>query len=664
MKARSEKFAIVSVLAILALAACLRFYRLDQLPPGLHYDEVFNATMAYRVLAGIERPIFFTEDLTEEPLAIYVTAFAFALFGETTWTLRAVSALAGIATVAALYALARGLFQSRGIAALSAFILAILYWHINFSRLGMEPIFTPLLLTLAFAFFLRGVSSDKVTRQAASGTERLAFSLAARPDTRRLAQFVLAGIFFAATLYTYKAALFVPILFVAFIALEILLDRKFWARNGRGLVILISVAILAFAPLGIYLAAHPEQFFERPSTVAATNLATIAENALKVAGMFFIQGDANPRSNLPGRPALDPFLAVGFVVGLLVCIARIRERAARVLLLWLGVMSLPSVLTDFAPHFGRNLAATPAIALITAFGFATVWQQAESRRQAARWLPPIVYCLLLSGLAFSTFATARDYFSIWGARTGAFDSFDVGYLTLAQKLRERPATETLYLSPIDAHHYTIQFGLARRAARSFDGRRALVLPPPNVVATYGIITRDDARTLARLRAIFPQARVVATLSDYVGNAYAALVRVEGAANLAPQKSVGARLGDAIELIGYDRTREGDAIVLTVYWRCLAEMSADYTVFAHLIGARGLVAQDDTQPARGSFPTSRWQRGEIIVDEYRLRVDNLRGEYQIEIGMYNLNTGARVRCVDATGAPMESDRVIFERITVP
>ncbi|MCX7840882.1 MAG: hypothetical protein N2559_15715, partial [Anaerolineae bacterium] len=152
--------------------------------------------------------------------------------------------------------------------------------------------------------------------------------------------------------------------------------------------------------------------------------------------------------------------------------------------------------------------------------------------------------------------------------------------------------------------------------------------------------------------------------------YATLVRIEGTPRLAPQRRVHARIGDAIELIGYDLAREDERIVLNVYWRALEVMCEDYTVFVHLVGVLNpqtrspLWSQDDTQPARGSYPTSRWQRGEIIVDEYRLRVAGLpRGEYHIEIGIYNLHTGARLR-VEASDAPMESDRVVFERITVP
>jgi 4-amino-4-deoxy-L-arabinose transferase-like glycosyltransferase len=667
--------------AIILLATFLRVHALAHLPPGLHFDEAFNATMAYRVMMGIERPIFFTEDMTEEPMAIYTTALAFALLGERTWTLRLVSAFAGILTVATLYALARALFRSRFIAALAAFILAILYWHINYSRLGMEPIFTPLMLTLAMMFLWRALHPPMNEQSAVSGQQSAVSDQPSAVSSQRSSvgghrssvigqrsavNIILAGIFLAATLYTYKAALFVPMLFVAFIVIEALVDRKFLAQNARALLFIVIIAILVFAPLGIYLATHPEQFFERPSSVAAFNLSTMLDHALKVAGMFFLRGDENPRSNLPGRPALDPFLAIGFIAGIAVCLARWQQRPARWLLLWLGVMSAPSIVTDFAPHFGRNIAATPAIALTTAYGLA--WLADRRLPPASRLLRPAT-CFLLAGLAFSAFATARDYFAIWGARTGAFDSFDVGYLTLAQKLRDRP--ETIYLSPVDAHHYTIQFGLARRVVHSFDGRYALVLPSPNHAAVYGIITRDDPHTLARLQSLYADARVLETIYDFTGAPYAVMVRVEGTPRLAPQRIVNARIGNAIELIGYDVAREGESIGLTVYWRAREVMREDYTVFVHLVGAVNpqtqspVWAQDDTQPARGSYPTSRWQRGEIIVDEYRLRVAGLpRGEYRIESGIYNLHTGARLRVLESSGAPMESDRVIFERITVP
>ena len=78
------------------------------------------------------------------------------------------------------------------------------------------------------------------------------------------------------------------------------------------------------------------------------------------------------------------------------------------------------------------------------------------------------------------------------------------------------------------------------------------------------------------------------------------------------------------------------------------------------------AQDDALPGHGSYPTSRWQLGQVVIDEYQLiaPADAPAQEYQIEIGMYNLQTGARVGIINADGAPMENDRVLFKRFPLP
>ena len=99
---------------------------------------------------------------------------------------------------------------------------------------------------------------------------------------------------------------------------------------------------------------------------------------------------------------------------------------------------------------------------------------------------------------------------------------------------------------------------------------------------------------------------------------------------------------------------------------------DYTVFVHLVGPMNpatqspVWAQDDARPGHDSFPTPNWQVGQVVVDEYNLSIPTniAPGDYQVELGMYTLETGARVRMVDANGAPMENDRVLFERISLP
>src|SRR5512142_251754 len=98
---RGQQIAVFA--AILLLAAFFRLYRLDQLPPGLHYDEAFNALQAQKVLAGTERPLVFTGNLVEEPMAMYAAAVVFGLVGTSPWALHLTNAICGILTVAGLY---------------------------------------------------------------------------------------------------------------------------------------------------------------------------------------------------------------------------------------------------------------------------------------------------------------------------------------------------------------------------------------------------------------------------------------------------------------------------------------------------------------------------------------------------------------------------------
>jgi hypothetical protein len=253
-----------------------------------------------------------------------------------------------------------------------------------------------------------------------------------------------------------------------------------------------------------------------------------------------------------------------------------------------------------------------------------------------------------------------------------FDAFDVGLLSLAGRLRERPATEMLYMSPVHGKNYTVQYGLAGRSVSGFDGRQVLVLPPAGQSAAYGIVTREDRRSLRRLTRIFPHGRIVDRLSDFAGGAYASVFVSEGTARIHPQRVVDAELGKSIRLWGYDVTREGNKMALTLYWRALAEMHADYTVFIHLIGppnpATGtpIWAQEDARPGHGYYPTHHWRTNEVILDDYHLAVPQgaPSGQYQIEVGMYTLTTGARLAVTDAKGARMENDRVLFEANALP
>jgi hypothetical protein len=124
---------------------------------------------------------------------------------------------------------------------------------------------------------------------------------------------------------------------------------------------------------------------------------------------------------------------------------------------------------------------------------------------------------------------------------------------------------------------------------------------------------------------------------------------------ATQYTLHANLDDQVELLGYDLEQStihpGDTVSCTLYWRGLQEMSHDYTVFTHLIGPDGQTwGQWDNEPQRGQAPTTRWLPGQVIADPYQIPLSGeaQAGPLTLQVGMYDLQTMARLPVIDENG----------------
>lgn len=136
----------------------------------------------------------------------------------------------------------------------------------------------------------------------------------------------------------------------------------------------------------------------------------------------------------------------------------------------------------------------------------------------------------------------------------------------------------------------------------------------------------------------------------------------------PQYPWEANLGDKVALFGYDlevkEVRPGDTLHLTLYWQAQREMDEDYTVFVHLIDeAETLWGQKDGWPEGGFYPTSFWDPGEMVRDQYDLVIDPQAppGLYRFEVGLYLLVTGERLPIIERGEAV--SDRIILSQVEV-
>ena len=113
------------------------------------------------------------------------------------------------------------------------------------------------------------------------------------------------------------------------------------------------------------------------------------------------------------------------------------------------------------------------------------------------------------------------------------------------------------------------------------------------------------------------------------------------------------LGQQIDLIGSDvrppQVIAGEAVTVTLYWRAKQVPVADYTVFVHMIDSQGqMVAQADSQPQSGSYPTSFWDVDELVADPHTLSIPAgvQPDTYTVRVGLYQLTTGERLP-VDGT-----------------
>jgi hypothetical protein len=130
----------------------------------------------------------------------------------------------------------------------------------------------------------------------------------------------------------------------------------------------------------------------------------------------------------------------------------------------------------------------------------------------------------------------------------------------------------------------------------------------------------------------------------------------GAAELGDYVLREAAFGNVACLLGYRvDTRHaipGGYVELTLLWQALESTPVDYHVFTHLHDGETMRGQLDGQPVCGSFPTSRWQPSQFIVDPYRIPIwgDAPPGAVPLIVGMYDFATMQRLPVSAPDGTP--------------
>ena len=121
--------------------------------------------------------------------------------------------------------------------------------------------------------------------------------------------------------------------------------------------------------------------------------------------------------------------------------------------------------------------------------------------------------------------------------------------------------------------------------------------------------------------------------------------------LDPMYPLQVHFGEELVLRGYDLMQAREILQLTGYWQAQQEMERSYKVFVHLVNPSTgeIVEQYDAVPRGWTYPTSRWQAGEVVDDPIALSIGDVPpGQYDVRIGCYDPASGERLPAYDENG----------------
>ncbi|MCC7449062.1 MAG: glycosyltransferase family 39 protein [Anaerolineae bacterium] len=601
----------VSPLIVLLLAAYLRFYRIDY--QSLWNDEGNSLRLAQRSVPALVEAA--SHDI--HPPGYYLALKGWiSITGETEFALRLLSALAGVLTVACVYALGKSLFAP-GAGLLAALIVTVNAFSVYY---GQEArMYAPLALIAAASMLV-------FVRWIACPTWRLGVALALLNA---------AGLY---TQYTFPLVMVTQgVLFVVWIIMQ-----RSMAQRAAPLqyVVLNLLTIALFLPQ-ISTALTQVRSWPRPgeTVVPVDGLATVAR--------WIIFG--NTSNMLPWWAYVWPAL---FALAALLPDWTRRplpfgwRRLVPVLWLLIAVVPLFALGLFREANLKFLLPAQIAMALLIGRGAWLLWEIGSPNLFIlTESLPRIAAGL---GLLWIGTASSEALNNLYQAEVYARPD----YRAMARLIRDNPRPDDAiildapnqqevftYYYRGNAPVYPLPEGLGGDDAKTAAAVNAIIDQHRRIFVLYwGETERDPNRVVQKTLA----ARAFEASSNWYGDVrfvqYATLPQSVGIST-----GIAARFGDSITLhdvtLSATTVQAGDVLGVTFTWSTAQPLTHRYKVFVQLLNAQGqLVAQHDSEPGNNLAITTAWQPGQSITDAHGLLIPPYLppGDYRLIFGLYDLN----------------------------
>jgi 4-amino-4-deoxy-L-arabinose transferase-like glycosyltransferase len=653
----------ILLLAFLLLAAGLRFYRLDA--QSFWNDEGNSARIAERSLDLIVEGA--AGDI--HPPGYYLLLHCWrALFGQSEFALRSLSAVAGLALVALTYLLGHALFDEVT-GTMAAFLAVISPFAIYYSQEARMYMLLSVLSAASTYLFLHALTG---VRRPASRDPRSGVIVA----------YILISV---AGLYTHYAFPFVLLTHNVTFGLWWLVAARCSAHRWRWLglwaVVQVVVVVLYLPWLPAALRSvtgwpAADQPYElgpallnvlRMLSVGATLKVERATAALVSAGLLLLIGLWPAQSVTKEDPADNVHIA-SLMTGR---VRPVRETACRS---WFHVASVglylfvPIALIFtfdlYKPAWLKFLVVVlPPFHILVAHGFETRFSL-----PTPRFLLPTARCLLLGLYLIATFSSlynlyfdpayARDDYRQIAADVAAIARSGDAVILNAPNQWE---VFTYYYPNQDV--YPAPYHPGRGKVESF------LAPLVEWYRRLFVLYWGDAES-------DPERLIETWLANHAyktGDRWYGRVRLAayGVASLPEEPTVAleACFGETIRLSGYaladGRLAPGDILPVTLFWQSQKAIAERYKVTVQLLDERGeLAAQHDAEPGAELAPTTAWRPGQLVVDRHgvSLPADLPPGPYMLIVGLYHIGTGERLP-VTLDGHPLGDHLLLDTEINV-
>ena len=620
----------LALFGLILLATLLRFYRLSA--QDIWGDEAFSIFLSQQPLHVV---VAGGSD-THPPLYPLLLYFWLQLAGSSAFAARALSALIAIPVVPLIFVLAKRLTSRTRVAWFAAILAAVSPLLIYYSQ---ETRMYELVAVLSL------VSAYWTIRW-----------LNAKPAVTLAIAFLVST---ALALYTHYAGFFV-LAAENFFACVRLFRRRSELVRWLGLQAILA---LAYVPWIIV-----QSGFLRGK--ASARFDEWGWHGIEmIFGKTFLAFSAGVTMETPAAQFSAALFLLFATIGVWT-IWKTRETTACFALLYFSVpVMMAYIVNPIMPFFYERyvLVALPGFLLTVAFGLDALSRR--NRRAAAG--------ILMAFVAISTFSLAHYYFDDTYAK-GKYGTMMAFVSQNAQPgdalILNNPLQKPLfkYYTPINVPAFFFPDGAPLEDPVTRKQVEAVAREHPRIwLVMFG--NPEEYDPTGYLKKWFGMNAFKSYANGYV-DAGLSLYAMPHAApgNIKPQR---AQFGAQIQLLGFALDREqfspGDIVQLTLQWNTLASIEKSYTVFAHVIGAVNpataatVWAQMDDAPVGGAVSTTEWKIGETITDRRGLLLpkDVPPGDYQIEVGLYDSATGARLPVQDELGNRFQDDRIILKTIRV-